>query len=315
MKFLVTVLSLAMSLSTLASSGETKTFVYDGSQNSIELLLRGEKTHTEYNYETRQTTCYRTEVVGYRTICSSEMNALPPRHPVPRPMPRPMPHPRPYPRYCRTVPVYGTVAYPCTQTVPVPYEVKDYDVDAKVVLDVTKLPEAVTAGEKFTVKLLGDTISLEATGSKKFFLVLNKKDERAELQGSIKYLDAYYSVELIEAAPVVKALQVNRLSVKNPVVTVDMGTTTSKYLTMSLKVVRAPLLGSDTVLFDRELTEGEVSLDENSMVNVDLSKLGVDLNGGRFLITAKAYLKVNGKVLNASQFGDLEASKTLIYKN
>ena len=70
MKLVVGLLSLALSFSTLASSGESKSFTYDGSQDSVELILRGEKTHTEYRTETRTTTCYRTEIVGYRTICS-----------------------------------------------------------------------------------------------------------------------------------------------------------------------------------------------------------------------------------------------------
>ena len=87
MKMLVGLLSLALSFASIASSGETKTFTYDGAQNSVELLLRGEKTHTEYRYETRTTVCYRTEIVGYRTVCTGSG----PGYPGPRSGPRPTP--------------------------------------------------------------------------------------------------------------------------------------------------------------------------------------------------------------------------------
>ena len=70
MKMLTGLFALALSLGTFASTVDTKTFVYDGSINSVELLLRAEKTHTEYRVEHRQSTCYRQELAGYRTVCS-----------------------------------------------------------------------------------------------------------------------------------------------------------------------------------------------------------------------------------------------------
>ena len=308
MKLVVGLLSLALSFSTLASSGESKTFTYDGSQDSVELILRGEKTHTEYRTEVRTTTCFRTEIVGYRTICNGGGY--------------PGPGPRPYPgggRNCWREPVYRQVAYPCQQTVQIPYEVKDFDVDARVMLDVSKISMEATPGESFTVSLLGDTLSLTANGSKKFFLVLNKQDIRSRMNGTMKFMDALYSVELIESVPVLKALKMTDISLSNDVLTFGLGPVNNNpNVAFSLNIEKKKLFGSDEVLFDRELTATEIVIkasNTGSAADVNIDRLGVSLEDGKYSLTAKAYFKAKGSLLNASQYGDdLEASKTLVYK-
>ncbi len=308
MKLVVGLLSLALSFSTLASSGESKTFTYDGSQDSVELILRGEKTHTEYRTEVRTTTCFRTEIVGYRTICNGGGY--------------PGPGPRPYPgggRNCWREPVYRQVAYPCQQTVQIPYEVKDFDVDARVILDVSKISMEATPGESFTVSLLGDTLSLTANGSKKFFLVLNKQAIRSRMNGTMKFMDALYSVELIESVPVLKALKMTDISLANDVLTFGLGPVNNNpNIAFSLNIEKKKLFGSDEVLFDRELTATEIVIkasNTGSAADVNIDRLGVSLEDGKYSLTAKAYFKAKGSLLNASQYGDdLEASKTLVYK-
>lgn len=318
MKMILAFLILVMSLSTFASTGETRTFVFDGSQNSVELLLRGEKTHTEYRYEQRPSICYRTEIVGYRTVCHSPAGeavnkVLPP--PPHRPGPAPIP---PRPPVCHTEPIYRTVSYPCMQTVRIAYEVKDYDTEAHVVLNVAKLPEALTTGETFKVTLFGEEVTLEASGSKKYFLVLNSKNISTQLAGSVKFIDATYNVELIEAAPVTRALRMNKISMKTGALTFDVGPVTkTENLGFSVRVDKAPILGGNTTIFSRELTLDELkisAMNSGSLITVDLGALGVQMGGGRHLVTAKAFLKVNGALLNGAQFGDLEVGRTLILK-
>lgn len=310
MKFMVGILSLSLSLSfaSLASSGETKTFEYDGTQNSVELLLKGEKTHTEYRYETRRSTCYRTDMVGYRTICSGG------GYNGPR-----GPH-YPGPRTCYQQPVYRQVAYPCNQTVQVPYEVKDYDVEASVLVDVTNLAGSATPGERFSVTLDGDQLSLQAAGSKKFFLVQKKHDLRARMNGSVKMIDGLYAVELVEAAPVLRALKMTNISLQKPTLNFNLGPIEDrKHIGFSLTVVHKRALGSDNVIFDRELASSEVVLNSSSVATaaaVDTQKLGVSLNDRKYSLTARAFFKGSGPLLNKSQFGDdVETSRTLIYKN
>jgi hypothetical protein len=301
MKMLISFFTVVLSLSSTASTGETKTFVYDGSQNSIELILQGEKTHTEYRYEDRRSTCYSTTVVGYRTVCTGGYRPGPGR-------------PGPAPRHCYQEPIYRRVSYPCTQTVRIPYEVKDYDVDARVIIDVTKLAEDVSSVETFKLSLMGDDLKLTVQGSKKFFIMLKKKDIRASMNGSVKSLDGLYAIELAEAAPVLAALDMKGLSYERGVLNFAIGEVSStENVGFSLNVMRRPILGSNTVLFDRELTASEVEVN-GSQTNVDLGQIGVNLSGGRFLLTPKVFFKATGTLLNASQFGDLEASRSLLLK-
>ena len=76
-------------------------------------------------------------------------------------------------------------------------------------------------------------------------------------------------------------------------------------------------MGSDTVLFDRELSSSEIEITaqgEASTAGVNIQKLGVELGSGRFTLTAKTFFKHQGTILNVNQFERIEASKTLVYK-
>ncbi len=291
MKNILALLMLVFSLYSVASS-ETKTFFYDGTQDSVNLSLRSEETHTEYRYEQRNTICYRQDVF-YRTVCYNT----------------------PTGRVCNTVPEYRTISYPCTQTVRIPYQVKDYDVDANVVLNVSSIP-GIPAGETFKVTLDGDDLSILALGSKRFFVVLNKRDISSRTQGSMKFIDANFYVSLVEAAPILRALQVNNISFKDNSVFFKTGATTDS-VGFYLNVTKSPILGSDTVLFDRELSSSEIDLRAQgvgSEASINFQKLGVELGSGRFKITAKVFFKHQGTILNASQFERSEVSQTLLYK-
>lgn len=302
MKMLVGLLSLVLSFASNASTGETKVFTYDGTQNSVELLLKGEKTHTEYRYEQRTTTCYRTEIVGYRTVCTGSGPGGPGRPPG---------------RHCTQQPIYRQVAYPCTQTIQIPYEVRDYFVDARIIVDITNLTGISTPGEKFVVTLLGDNLSIQTVGSKKFFLMLKKQDLRGSMNGSIKFIDGLYAIELIEAAPVLKALTMTNISLENSVLSFGMGPVANRAnIGFSLVVVKKKI-GSDILLFDRELDASEVVINaENagSSADVNVQSLGINLVDGKYGLTAKAFFKAAGTLMNQSQFGDvLSTSRTLLY--
>lgn len=293
MKMLSAVLMLVLSISAFASS-ETKTFFFDGSQDAIQMSLRAEETHTEYRYEQIRTTCAR-QVVHYRTSC----------------------HHTPHGNVCQTIPYYRTVYYPCIQTVRVPYEVKDFDVEATVDLKV-KGVENMPAGETFKVTLNGANVSIAASGSRAFFIILKKQAVSSSISGSVKFVTASYEAELVPAASVVKALEMTNISIKDSVLSFTMGPVAAPELIgYHLTVKKAPILGSDTVLFDRELATGEIQLnsaERSSIGKVDIEKLGVSLSSGRHTMTAKAFFKHEGTILNASQFETTEASRTLIYK-
>lgn len=293
MKMLSAVFMLVMSISAFASS-ETRTFFFDGTQDSIQMSLRAEETHTEYRYEQRHTICYR-QVVHYRTTC----------------------HHTPQGNVCQSVPYYRTVSYPCIETVRIPYEVKDFDVEATVDLKV-KGVENMQQSETFKVTLNGARVSLSAIGSKNFFIMLKKQNVSSSIRGSVKFVTASYEAELVPAASVVKALEMTNISIKDSVLSFTMGPVeTPELIGYQLTVKKAPVLGSDTVLFDRELAANEIQLnttERSSMGKVDIQRLGLVLSSGRHTLTAKAFFKHAGTILNASQFESTEASRTLIYK-
>lgn len=306
MKILVGLFSIALSFSALASTVDTKTFVYDGSQDSIELILNTEKTHTEYTIQDVQTTCYRQEIVGYRSVCTGGY--------YPHPGPRPGRYP--YPggiRSCYQQPIYRSVAYPCVQTVRTPYEVKDYDVNARVIVDVTNFSGVATPGEKIKVTLNGENLFFNVVGSKKFFIVKKEQNVRGILSGSVKSIDALLAVELVEAAPVLKAIKLSNISMSKGVLTLGMGEVkNTDNIGFSLKVSKVKTLGSDTVLFDRELTSEEVVVN-GSKAEINVDNL-TEVSDGKFNLTAKAFAKFDGTLMNDGDFDELTSSRTLIYK-
>lgn len=309
MKMLIGLLAFALSVGAFASTSDSETFVFNGTQNSAELVLRTEKTHTEYRYENYQTTCSRT-VTDYQTVCTS----------APRTVCRQTPNGQvchtTHVRQCHQRPVYRTVWYPCTQTRTIPYEVKDYDVEARVIVDVTKASEAVAAGEAITVTLNGDSLSYSASSSsKKFFVLKKKEDVRSNMNGSVKMLDGVLAVELVEATNIVRAAALDNISVANGIVNVAAPAQDLNNVSLSLRVEKKKLFGSNPVLIDRELAASEVTVNGNS-AGIDLSKLGVDISDGKFEITVKSAVKLNGVLLNNAQFSsELGSSKTITVKN
>ena len=68
MKALIFVI-LATSLSVFAENVDLASFVFNGSETTHQLALKGEKTHTEHQYEDIVSTCYETVVTGTHEVC------------------------------------------------------------------------------------------------------------------------------------------------------------------------------------------------------------------------------------------------------
>ncbi len=276
------------------ASSETKTFYFDGTQDSVQLSLQAEETHTEYRYEQRRTICYRTEVF-YETVCTG--------------------HPRPS---CYTRPVTRTVAYACIQTIRIPYQVKDYDVEASVDLEIAALP-GVLPGETFKVTLDGDRLSLTAMSSgRRNFVLLKKEEIASSISGSMKFLTASFRASVMDARPVLAALSISEIGIRNPVLNFNFGPIADReMLGFQLTVKKSPVVGGHTVLFDRELSATDISLmteGGNTRAEVNVERLGVELINGRYSLTAKVFFKLQDSLLNRSQFERTEASRTLLFK-
>ena len=314
MKRLFSLFLFALTFSVLGSSIDSKTFVYDGSVKSIELLLRSEKSHIEYRSEQRESICYRQDIVGFRTVCGGGFGSnYPysgygnPYHPIAN-------------TGCWSEPNYRIVPYTCMQYASIPYEVKDFDVEAKVNLDVTKFSQEATPGEVFKVVLYGDKLTVDVKGSGKFFIVKNKQELNSTVNGSVIMLDSNLMVELVEAAPVFGSLKMSAISIQNGLLDLDLDIENVDGLQnvgISLKIVKNKNFDSGAVLFDRELLASEIQINSNpqgSKASINLSKLGLKLSSGKFNITAKVSAKFNGDLMNSSQFEELSSSRTLIYK-
>lgn len=293
MKMLTAIVLLMSAICSFASTTDSRTFVYDGSQDSMSFDLNAEKTHTEYRYEQRREICYRREV-HYRTVCQNT----------------------PQGRVCQTIPHYRDVPYTCYRTVQIPYEVFDYHVQARVNLSVSS--EMVNSGVAIKATLRGDELTV-SSNDKNQFVILKHQKLNQSMNGSVKMIDGSYQIELVEAAPVVNALNLTDISLKDSILNFKMGPVAVRELIgLSLHVKKSPIFGSDTTLFDRELAASEVMMsaeESAASVNVDIEKLGVNLGGGRYKLTAKAFFKYTGTVINAREFEHLEHSRTLIFKN
>lgn len=296
MKLFISILALSISLSGLASTGETKSFTFDGSQNSADLLLKGEQTHTEYRVENIPSTCYQQVMVGYQTICTGGGYGR--RHPGPI-------------RHCFQRPIYRTMPYSCIRTVRTPFEVKDFDVDAKVTLNISAVV-ADGAKEKLTVSLNGDKLTLMMNGTKKFIGVLKAETIDGQMAGSVKIINASYDVELVDAAAVSSALTMKGISAKTGLIRINSDSRMQRDdISLSLKIVKKKALASDVTFIDRVLDKHEYKLEGNEIV-IDPTDLHASLYKGKWAITAK--LSFNGKVLNRTELPALEISRTLILK-
>lgn len=315
---------LSLSLSTFANTRDSKTIVYDGSQSYFEISLQTEKTHTEYRMEEVPSTCYEQQISGYTTSCiGGNYRPYPPGYPGNFPGgyydPRyRYPQPGPYfGRSCVQTPIYRSVPYSCMKTVRTSYQVKDYDVDARVTIDVSKVSE-LAANEKINVVLSGELLTVSVEGSKKFFIVQNDRALNSQMEGGVKYMDAAYKLEMVEAAPVLDAIKMSKIKIDKGLLKFDLGPVADlNDLAVNLNIEKRKT-GADAVLLNRDLTASELKLTSTRSgtdVEVDVAALGVTLQGGKFDITSKVSFKPRGTLLNRAEFPEkaLSTSRTLIY--
>ncbi len=293
---LASLLSLVVG-SAFASTVDSKSIRFDGSMTEASLQLKAEKTHTEYRQETVARTCYRTVVVGHRRVC---------RRPTPT-----------QPGQCWSEPVYRTVPYTCYETISIPYEVFDYYVDANVALNFGSLPEGMSANEMMTATLNGDVLTLKSTGTKTLVVELAALEQSRRMSGNVLMMDAVATVKFHDALAIKRALNLTDASIKKSVMTYNLGPIAGLQLAHSLKIVNAPVLGGDTVLFDAEMGAALAREERGATTAMSIAfrdLLGRDLGEGRYNITAKAFFKAGAGVLNAAELGDLSAEKTILYK-
>jgi len=281
--------------SAIASTVDVQTVRIDGSNSEVSLALRAEETRTEYRYETRPATCWRT-VVENRRVC------------------------RPTPQggtVCHNEQYVRQIPYTCYQQVRVPYEVFENHVQASLQISFGAVPEGFRANEVVKATLRGDQLTLSSTGSKTLVLELTELQETRRMSGNIEMITVFAEVKFHDAAAVRKALVMSKASVQKNVLSYTLGPIAGVQIGHNLKIVDAPLLGSSTVLFNGDAGTALARSERAGGTDMRVAfkdVLGRDLGKGRYNIEAKAFFKAGISVLNDAELGGLSVEKGVLYK-
>lgn len=192
---------------------------------------------------------------------------------------------------CADVPVYRTETYACTQTVQVPYQVLDHQVDAKATLHFANLPVDTQANEAFTVAIVNDDVVLSVASSKKVLIYAQKLQE-VVTNGGVRVIGTVFNISFINLEDVKASMtSINQVQIQNNVLTFAIGKAITNFtLTTSLKIEQKKL-GRNPILINRTLTNFEVQpsvVNGQQMFTIDLAKLGVDLDDKTYTVTINA---------------------------
>lgn len=309
MKLIIGLLLALSAQLAFATTTDSTQFFYQGGETNKLVNLSTEKTHTEYREVQVPSTCYRTEyryrcqmIPGQcRTVCHNgrcRRTCTPPR------------------RICRNIPV--SVPYQCTRIERHPYEVFDYFVNSNIEFSFTG--DTQRASETFVVTQNGEQVEMRVQDSKKYALVLKDERRSEDFSGNTKFLNIKYLVELIDIENA-KASLANGLydvHLSGSVLTFKVGNGYNlQNFKNNIKIFKNRMLGSDTLLLDRNLAghELEATLQGGAQViSVDLSTLGVNLPNRMRVIFDTEYNFDNKNLLNSDITDNLKASFNYIFK-
>ena len=154
--------------------------LYTGVSQVEEINMSTEKTRTVYRRVTVPATCYRTE---YRQQCQQ----APPRcHTECNGRGNCRSVCMPGGVICSNIPV--SIPYPCTRVETRPVQVHDYYVQTKAQFHFStdELPEVVR--ENISLKMVGETPSLQVNGSNNYFLILDHDSKQESMSAGTKSL-------------------------------------------------------------------------------------------------------------------------------
>lgn len=300
MKNLLLVLTMMFSSIAFADSTDTQFVLVDGSRSVEELVLNTEKTRTEYRTVRVPSTCYRVE---NRRRCTRQ------------------------PQRCRQVcdrnnrcrrvcsgggqqvcrNVQTRVPYRCMRSETRLYEVHDYYVDTRAIMNFDLSDVSGGASEKFSVTMRGERDGLSVRGSKNYALLLDGKNRTETRRAGVKNVELTYDVRLVKAKRIVQTLGegIQNVSLRNGILkfTVGKGFNTSEF-TQNIKVYRSRRVLTDVLLFDRDLVDSEMQVHVNgnrSEVTIDLASLGIQLPSKTRVIMNTSYNIGGAKLLNSNE--------------
>lgn len=295
-RFLLVVLSL-LSLSAFADTVDMQSFYFNGSSQNADLLLNTEKTRTEYRQVRVPATCYRTE---YRRVCD--------RRP---PQCRTICQNGRCRRvcsggggtYCRTIPV--NVPYSCTRYEQRAYEVHDYYVETRALLNFDLDGVDAGAAETFKVRVDGERAGINVEASNNYAVLLKSQSRNERRTSSdLKEVEMNYNISFVKTKKINETLGngIQNVSLRNGILSfsVGKGFNTQDFI-QNIKVYRNRTFGSDILLFDRNLTSNEMDVNTNgnsSEIVIDLTRLGIQVPSKTRVIMNTSFNLEGAKLLN-----------------
>ncbi len=302
MKSTLLILSLVLGSMSSVAWGDTvaiEQLLYQGASQSEELNLSTEKTRTEYRDVRVPATCYRVE---YRRQCTRRPSRC--RRVCDR-----LGNCRrtcsPGGVICRNVAV--RVPYRCTRIERRSYQVHDYYVQTKVKFQFNNSEVSDIVRENFTVRVTGERVKLEATGSNNYFLVLDTQLQSESMSNGVKYIDQIFKVSLVPAnlAKSVLGDNITNVKLRNGVLNFHLGAgfNLSKF-SQQIRIYQNRRLGSDPLLLNKFLTQHDMSVQSTasaSIISVDLNSLGINIPAKMRVILDTKFKVDENKVLNKGQ--------------
>lgn len=158
----------------------------------------------------------------------------------------------------------------------IPTQVFDHSVENVVTFFFGQNRQGVS--EEFNLKQSGDNFSLDVDSSKRFVVLLDRKEISRRRQGDRDFVRTDMFVNFIDVAPIFtsKSAGIQNISLKGELLSFDIPKS-SMSLTTKLKILRRKI-GSDRVLFNRALGINDYTVEDRGDFNrltVDFNRIGV----------------------------------------
>lgn len=284
-------LMLILGTSLFADSFDSKQFFYNGSSSQEQVSLSTEVTKTIYENRVVRSTCYRSTS---RRVCRRECRNNRCRN------------------VCRNV--ISRRPYTCYINRTVALEVFDYENISNTTFNFTPTDAQENINETFVISQRGKYQSLKVKGSGNYLVKVKKQFEDVQRDDRARYVTTAYDVSLVDVSLAKKVLGsgINGVSLRSNILKFNLGTGFNfSDFSFNLKLLRNRSLGSDIMLFDRDV-RAIAQINDNGFiteVSIDLNKLGVNLPRKKRVIVD---LKYN---LSGSGYINLDDVKTSAYGN
>ena len=200
-----------------------------------------------------------------------------------------------YRQECNQEARYRTEYYSCTRTVQIPYEVFDYNIEAKVDIAVTNLPQDREINEMLSVELKGEDIELKLSqNNAPLVAVLSAIKKHEALEGQIKTIHFEVELEVYTPEEIQKDMEevVENISyVGDQLIMTLNKTQITEFDSVHLALTQDRFLFRNRALYDKVIPQNALeSLDEGEKI---ILKVNIPQLVNRELRSRKHYFELN----------------------